>query len=478
MHNSLGASRTSTPLGGTLLLSALVIVTGGCQSYSASPLDLRSFHSALDSRPLNAEPVEAFAARLRNDDAAIPARIDFADGLSLAEAEVVALFYNPDLRIARLRAGVALATYENAGLWEDPVFGFNGAEILSPASPFEFGFGLQFTLPVSGRLGVERDLAGAEHTTHLRRIADAEWRTRTEVRRRWTRWTAATHQLDLHNEVHDQLERITTLTDQLEAAGEIRRVDARLFRVELTAQRAARTDAERGARQARLDLLAITGLPPASTISLTPGLPSLSPEAGATPESRVIEANTLLAVRRAEYQAAEHTLRLEVRKQYPDITIGTGYANENDDRLLLGLSLPIPSINANRANIAEALAARALARGSAESTLEQLLHELHSAQAALDAVRSQQATYESTLVPMLSEQAADVEHLATLGDVDTLLLLDTITRQADAKSRLLELHENERQTEITITQLLGPNPQPQPQTHDTDATPTATGGTP
>ncbi|MFG0243564.1 MAG: TolC family protein [Phycisphaerales bacterium JB054] len=477
LHN-LGASRTSASLGGILLLTAITIVAGGCQTFSAAPLNLRSFQADLDTRPLAPEPVEAFAARLRESDATIPDRIDFADGLTAAEAEVVALFYNPDLRLARLHAGVALATYENAGLWEDPVFGFDGAEILSPAAPFEFGFSLQFTLPVSGRLGIERDLAGAEHAAQLRRVADAEWHTRTEVRRRWTRWATAALQLDLHNEVLAQLERIITLTDQLEAAGELRRVDARLFRAELAAQRAAHTDAERQTRQARLDLLAITGLPPAAAINLVPGLPTLPPESDPASATRMIETNTLLAVRRAEYQAAEHALRLEVRKQYPDITIGTGYANEDDDRLLLGLSLPVPSLNANRAGIAEALAARALARGSAETTYEQLLHQLQSARAALDAVRSQQAAYESTLVPMLTAQSADVEHLASLGDVDTLLLLDTVTRQADAKSRLLDLREDERQIEITIAQLLGPDTPAQ----DTDATQTAiqsaTGDTP
>lgn len=474
MLHILSARRARAPLGGALLLTTLIVAAGGCQTYSADPLNLRSFEAVLDTRPIAVEPVEAFAARLRESDATVPARIDFADGLTGAEAEVVALFYNPDLRLARLQAGVALATYENAGLWEDPVFGFDGTEILSPAAPFEFGFSLQFTLPVSGRLGIERDLAGANHEAQLRRVADAEWHTRIEVRRRWTRWTTAALQLDLHNEALAQLERITSLTDQLEAAGEIRRVDARLFRAELAAQRAAHTDAERQARQARLDLLAIAGLPPATTIDLVPGLPTLPVNPDPTSASRMIESNTLLAVRRAEYQAAEHALRLEVRKQYPDITIGTGYANEDDDRLLLGLSLPIPSLNANRAGIAEAIAARALARGSAETTFEHLLHQLQSARAALEAVRSQQTAYESTLVPMLTAQAADVEHLASLGDVDTLLLLDTVTRQADAKSRLLVLREEERQIEITIAQLLGPDTQPQ----DTDATQSATGDTP
>ena len=78
--------------------------------------------------------------RLRDLGAEAPATFSFGDGLTPAEGEVLALFYNAELRQARLEAGVALANFENAGLWDDPEFGFDGAEILSPSgSPFEFG---------------------------------------------------------------------------------------------------------------------------------------------------------------------------------------------------------------------------------------------------------------------------------------------------------------------------------------------------
>ena len=65
--------------------------------------------------------VEAFANRLALDHG-VPVAFNISDGISPAEGEVIALFYNPELRIARLEAGVALANFETAGLWEDPNF--------------------------------------------------------------------------------------------------------------------------------------------------------------------------------------------------------------------------------------------------------------------------------------------------------------------------------------------------------------------
>ena len=66
----------------------------------------------------------------------------------------------------------------------------------------------------------------------------------------------------------------------------------------------------------------------------------------------------------------------------------------------------------------------------------------HGPRAALEATRVQQAQYASSIVPMLDEQAAEVEQIARLGEVDTLILLETVQRQFEAKSRLLDLRQS------------------------------------
>jgi outer membrane protein TolC len=125
--------------------------------------------------------------------------------------------------------------------------------------------------------------------------------------------------------------------------------------------------------------------------------------------------------------------------------------------LLLGFSIPVPILNANRGGIAEARAKRELARAAAETTFEILAQELASAQAAHDAACSQRVSFESTIVPLLAEQSAELERIVELGDVDTFLLLETVTRTYDAKRRLLELRLAESSAAITISHLLGPD---------------------
>ncbi len=447
-------SRAIAPATGAALLCLLA----GCQSYERSPLNISDYRDGMAARISDAEPVASFLERLTTQGWDVPDRFDPADGISLAEGEVLALFYNADLRLARLDAGVALANYETAGLWEDPEFGFDGAEILSPSgSPFEFGLTLSLTIPISGRLGVEKDRAGEAYEAELRRIVDAEWTKRAQVRSAWAAWTVSLNRLSLLQDTVQQTERIVAIADRLERAEELTRVETRLLRGALVQTRSDVAQAQRDEVRTRVSLLGLMGLAPDAEVRLLPALVLREMPPIEDPILRLIESNTMLAVQRAEYQVAEETLRLEVRKQYPDISIGSGYGSEdNDDRLLLGVSMPIPSLNANRAGIADARAQREVARATAETTFEQLARELANAQAELASIRSQLSFYQDELVPMFDEQTSEVDQLADLGEVNTFVLLETVAQTYAAKSRLLDLRALEITAATEIERLLGP----------------------
>lgn len=430
----------------------------GCQSYQPLPIDLSAHEANVASRLAEDESLKAFSLRLKKNDAEESFEFSTNDGINSAEAEVIALFYNPDLRMARLRAGVALANAENAGLWEDPVFGFDGAELLSPAGPFEYGLTASLTIPISGRLGVEQDLADTAYEAELRRVVDAEWTMRAKVREAWAAWSVAAERLRLIDQVVEEITRISAVSDRLEEAGELTRVESRLLRSQLIALRVERLSAEAETKQMRLKIMGLMGLLPSMQVDLLPVLPATRFSEQSDANLRLIQANTSLAVLRADYAVAEERLRLEVRKQYPDIEIGAGLGSEdNDDRLLLGASLPLPIFNANRGGIAEARANRELARASAESEFERLSFQLASIQANLKVAEQQQEILEKNMVPMLDEQAKEIDRLAELGEVNTLILLETVTRRFEAKSQILDLHLDILRGEIGLVQLLGPD---------------------
>lgn len=431
----------------------------GCQTYTPAPLDLPGHRAAIDGRLVDTQPIEAFLARLQDRGDHVPDVFDPSDGVTPAEGEVLALFYNPDLRLARLEAGVSLANWETAGLWKDPVFGFNGVDVISPSgTPFQWALGLSLTIPISGRLDVEKDHAQAAYAVQLQRIIDAEWRIRGTVRIAWARWTAALEQVALIQETIDQLTRLDATVEALSNTGELNRVERRLFRVELAGYDARMAEAQLNVIDSRTALLGVLGLGPESAALLTPALPVITvPECSDT-TARLIESNTELAVHLAQYHVAEESLRLEIRKQFPDIVIGPGYGSEfNDHRVMLGLSIPLPILNANRAGIATARADREVARATAETTFDDLDRRLAAALLSIDLAEEQSAAFKGRIVPLLEAQMHDLRAIADLGEIDMFVMLETLTRKLDARMSLLRLQLAQLEAANTAAVLLGPD---------------------
>ena len=205
------------------------------------------------------------------------------------------------------------------------------------------------------------------------------------------------------------------------------------------------------------------GLPPEGATLLLQEFPSIELAIVEDETARLIDANTELALLFVKYQTAEETLRLEIKKQYPDIVIGSGYGSEfNDHRVLFGLSIPLSIWNRNQAGIANAQAKREVARAEAETTFARLYRELALANTTLLVKQTQHTYFEDEIVPMLQEQTRDIEKIVELGEVDTFILLETVTRQHEAKRRLLELQVAELDAAITVQRILGPEYQLNP----------------
>lgn len=457
-----------TPSRVVLCAAGPLILLGGCRSYEPAPLDLAAHGAAFAARTPSSEDLAEFARRLGEREAA-PLAFDPADGLTLPEGEVVALFFNADLRIARLRAGAAAATADAAGAWEDPVFGFDAAEIVSGEGPFEWGATIGLTIPISGRLEVEKARARAEHRAELERVVAQEWALRHRLRRAWLECSAQRTQASLAADLLVGLDAVLAIVDRLERAGELPRTEARLLRVEHAERRSERRVAEARVAALEAELRSLMGLAPSVPIVLVPAAPAglgaadeVVAEDGAPSDDpfAAVVRSPALAVARAEYEVAEEALRLEVRKQYPDVEIGGGYGEEDDERILFGVSIPLPVWNRNRQGIAEAEAQRAVARAIVEATGESLAARFLATRARLDAARARRVVLEDEIVPLLDEQERDARRIAELGQVDTLVLLESLTRQHDAKVELIDARLAESLAAIEIDEIAGPPPSP------------------
>ena len=454
----------ATALSVLLCAGALVLQTG-CQSYERKQLDMDGLRSALLARSPGDQSVREFAATLNAAEAGTREVFDPSDGLTLAEGEPVALVFNPNLRLARLEANVLRATAAHAGLWQDPVLGVDVERIVSGAggaNPWVLGSTLGITIPISGRLEAEKARAGASLAAQLDRVAAKEWATRAALRELWIEWSAQRLRTEIAGELLTRLRDVAALANRQEQAGSMSRVDARLFRVELAGREADSIALTARVKELEVQLRAMMGLAPTADVVLVPTLSFVPRVRDGEELGRTLEhTNPELAAVRSEYEVAERSLRAEVRKQYPDLTIGPGGGtDQGDTRVLLGISLPIPLWNRNQQGVAEAAAEREVARGRFESTYEHLASRLAIALIRHEAGKAQRAMVESSVVPLADEQEADVRRVAELGRVDPLLLLESLKTLHAAKVRLIDARASEAIGAIRVDELIGPPASP------------------
>jgi outer membrane protein TolC len=182
------------------------------------------------------------------------------------------------------------------------------------------------------------------------------------------------------------MDQILTVVSTMERAGEMLRTEARLFRIERATRATDLAQTESLAHEAGLRMRQLMGMSPdaplrfrATGVGPSPAIETTNLEA-----AELERRSPAMLVAAVEYESAEKTLELDVRKQYPELHIEPGYGREDDqDQVLLGLSMPLLILNGNRRGIAEARAERDVARASAAARLEQTIAAVRAAQVRL-----------------------------------------------------------------------------------------------
>lgn len=440
------------------LLAPVALFVAGCRSYESSPLALDAYRATLAAREASAPEVAEFARSIApTGDGAEAAPFDATDGLSVSEAELVALVFNAGLREARLAAGVAAASAANAGRWDDPTIGVDITRILDGGDWEAIG-GFSLTVPLSGRLEIEKAQAGAEQAVALERVAAEEWRVRAEVRGRFAAVAAAEARLAAAVAFVGRLEEIVRVVEAMEARGEVARIEWRLFAIERAEALSARAALEAELEHARLDLARVLGLVRVPTLSIAGIGDEIDAPRRLAPEDS--DESPEVRVARAEYLVAERALELEIRRQWPDLVVGPGYGKQDGDRQFeLGLSVPIPVLSANARAIAEAESARELARARVEHAVARFILDAAEAEAHAVHAIERRTRIEREIVPLVDAQQEEVRRVVALGgEVSAIVVLESIKKQHAMRLELIDARLEEADARIRLDALAGDAP--------------------
>ena len=441
------ALRVVTASGAILLLAA-------CQTFENRPLDLAAHNQKWRTQGASDEKVHAFAKRLAKTTSG-SSSFNPANGISLNEGKLIALVYNPDLRVARLRAGVVKATADHAGLWDDPELSIDVLRVTDGVpDPWIIGSSLSLTVPLSGRLRAEKSRAEAAMFAELDRVAEAEWEVTIDLQKAWVSWSAQRTELEQTKKIVEALNSIVKSTSLLAEQGEIPRTEAALFTIEQTSRRIEIERLEGEVKAQEQQIRTLLGISPTAPIRLVPdlSLPGWQPS-----EDRLAKNNPTLNRLRSEYDVSERTLFREIRKQYPDLTIGPqAQSDEGQSRIGFIGGIPLPILNANKGGIAKARAKREVAQAAFETEYERKVGQLAVQRARLSGIKAQRISMENTLIPLVDSQARDARNLIELGEGGSLVLLESLVRAHDAKLKVIDLQLQLARVESEMQFLLGP----------------------
>ena len=154
-------------------------------------------------------------------------------------------------------------------------------------------------------------------------------------------------------------------------------------------------------------------------------------------DAALSRADVLRAI--TDYDLAEAALRLEVAKQYPQVSIGPGYTYDHGvDKLPFNLSLALPTYDLNQRAIAQAEAARTAAGRALELRQANALAAVDTAAAALVAARANAERVAALELPAARRTAANAARAVKAGEADRVDDLAAQAAELDAELNLLD----------------------------------------
>jgi outer membrane protein TolC len=239
---------------------------------------------------------------------------------------------------------------------------------------------------------------------------------------------------------------LATAARDLAAAGETDPGTARLFSIEVGRKKALKASLEIGLVGRRARIFRLMGLVPEATAELIPDVNEFpQPDIGTLAVEHIAALHPAVVRRRADYDAAESRLRLELRKQYPDITFAPSFSGERDETTFnLGFGLPIPVWNSNRQGIADALGLREIARLEVESAIVSAAEDIAVAQSKFSAAKAHREGLDADVVPDLDKQIQEAQALMSSGELDLVTLFQVLQQAYEVKLEILAALSDEQ----------------------------------
>ena len=378
------------------------------------------------------------------------------NGLDETAVVTLAVFDNPDLKAARLQAGVASAQVIQAGLLPDPQLNADFAK-----SALNYG----------GDVGLTEDIQ-ALITRGARKAAAKEDQRQVHLAILWQEWLVAerVRQLFIQSRADDELHAVLS-SEQNFLAGRYHQDEAALQRNDITLSAATAdlsllTDAETRLRQVELDQSAtahqldqLLGLRPEVRLHLigSAGDHSLSKDQFQAAVAALPHRRADLLALQAGYEAQQSRLREAILAQFPNLSAGVVLSRdpvEGVNNLGPEISLSLPIFNRNRGQVVIERATRAVLRQTYQARLDQAEGEADQVWRATNIMQRQLGDLDARLAVLRRAEAAARQSFQA-GNLSAGLYVNVESSLLSAEQQAIQLRASLANARSALDTLLG-----------------------
>ena len=428
----------------------------GCQSYRPSPVNLHDYSQQWAEPSLTDENLVEFASGLMEQESSA-AVFNVEDGVSLQEAQLIGLLFNPQLSKERLESRLPLIGNKRSALFPDP-------EIELDFEPVTEGMDekwllnaqIGFVLPISFRIRTEMDKIASEYQAEMLGLLNSEQRTVRRIHDLWVQLYAIEKKQQVLNDHLSGLEDVIEQAGQSLSLSSMSASDLQSLALEAATGRSDLLALREQRIEYFIELASEMGLKADTPLQFQFAIPAVNRAVPQAQWQELLLANDAgLQVARADYQTAERNLELEIKKQYPDFIIGPIY-QEGESRLGLNLTTLLPIWNRNLPAIEGARIERQVAGKELERVYQQKVNTLLGLEQRLMVLEQREHFFNDRLAPMIDQQFENIWQAIQLGTANILLLQDTLRLRLESKIDLLDIVGKSAVLKNQMTTILEP----------------------
>jgi outer membrane protein, heavy metal efflux system len=384
----------------------LLVVMLGCITscanlpYTAKPLDTEQALQKFQEKSIYSQAFKAYLLKQGYSEQAVP-----FSAWGLDELTYAALFYHPDLSLAKSKLALAQSNAEISGLRQNPSINAQLAHSnLANGDKEPWAYGLQVEIPIETTSKRAIKVEKAQHLEEVARmdVAEMAWNLRHQLELGIIDYAENAENIKLleqHLAIHEKL---ITLYNKRLLQGLSSNIEVSKIRLQQQKVQYDLSNEQAKTSVIIAKLASDTGLTVEQFISIP--IQPINVEATVATqnqllsvESKKLQEEALLNridIRRsiAQYAAAEANIKLEVAKQTPDISLSPGVAFEFGDSIWsLGFTSLLNLLNQHPAYIKQAEQLRAVEGAQFESLQSTVINNLSQSYAKFTAIKQKLA---------------------------------------------------------------------------------------